>query len=141
MTGADGVLGQQHVTRTQRELLAVGGSRRHLSTRLVAGAIGGLIGIKRQYAAYMVVRNWAAPLMTAPFALVSLLERLGVSEDLLLIPSLAALVFSLRFSYLIVRRTLGVEIDVAIAFVALDVFVSLAVVKIVGKLTGIDPFG
>jgi hypothetical protein len=103
--------------------------------------IGGLVGIKQRYPAYIVVRNWATPVMLAPFAAVSLLGVLGVGEDILLIPSLASIAFSLRFSYLIVRKTLGVTIDVAIAFVTLDVFVSLAVVKIVGKLTGIDPFG
>jgi hypothetical protein len=103
--------------------------------------IGGLVGIKQRYPAYIVVRNWATPVMLAPFAAIALLSVIGIGEEILLIPSLAAVAFSLRFSYLIVRRTLGVEIDVAIAFVLLDVFVSLAVVKVVGRLTGIDPFG
>ncbi|MEJ0011877.1 MAG: hypothetical protein WDM94_04445 [Bauldia sp.] len=102
--------------------------------------IGGLVGIKQRYPAYIVVRNWATPVMLAPFAAVSLLGVLGISEEILLIPWVAATAFSLRFSYLIARRTLGVEIDVAIAFVALDVFVSLAVLKFVGRLTGVDPF-
>ncbi len=103
--------------------------------------IGGLVGIKQRYPAYIVVRNWATPLMLAPFAAVSLLGVLGISDEILLIPSVAAIAFSLRFSYLIVRRTLDVQLDVAIGFVALDVFVSIAVVKFVGKLTGIDPLG
>jgi hypothetical protein len=103
--------------------------------------IGGLVGIKRAYPGYIVVRNWATPLMLLPFAAISLLSVLGVSEEILLIPSVAAIAYSLRFSYLIVRRTLGVDLDVAIAFVALDVLVSLAVVRLVAKLTGVDPFG
>jgi hypothetical protein len=107
---------------------------------LLLAAIGGLVGIKQRYPAYIVVRNWATPLMLAPFAVIALLPLAGVSSDLTLIPSLAAIGYSLRFSYLIVRRTLGVEIDVAIAFVALDVFVSLAVLKVVALLTGMDPF-
>lgn len=108
---------------------------------LLLAIIGGLVGIKQRYPGYIVVRNWATPVMLAPFALIALLGLLGISAEILLIPSIAAIAFSLRFSYVIVRRTLGVEIDVAIAFVALDVFVSLAVVKFVGRLTGIDPFG
>jgi hypothetical protein len=103
--------------------------------------IGGFVGIKRAYPAYIVVRNWATPLMLAPFAAISLLSVLGIGEEILLIPSVAAIAYSLRFSYLIVRRTLGVGIDIAIAFVALDVFVSIAVVRLVGKLTGVDAFG
>jgi hypothetical protein len=104
-------------------------------------AIGGFIGIRRSYPAYIVVRNWAQPLMLAPFALLSILSMLGISAEVLLIPSILAIAYSLRFSYLIVRRTMGVGLDVATAFVALDVLVSLAVVRLVGKLTGVDPFG
>jgi hypothetical protein len=103
--------------------------------------IGGFVGIRKSYLAYIVVRNWAQPLMLAPFALLSVLAMAGLSSDLLLIPSVVVIGYSLRFSYLIVRRTLGVEIDVAIAFVALDVLTSLLVVRLVGKLTGVDPFG
>ena len=40
---------------------------------LLAG-IAGMIGIRRQYPAYIVVRNWATVIMVAPFALVSVLE-------------------------------------------------------------------
>jgi hypothetical protein len=102
--------------------------------------VAGFIGIKREYAAYVVVRNWAAPLMAAPFAAASLLGGLGISEDFLLIPSLAALVFSLRFGYLIARRTLNAGVDVAIGMVVLDVLVSVLVVKLVGRLTGVELF-
>ena len=102
--------------------------------------VAGVIGIKREYSAYVVVRNWAAPLMAAPFAAASLLGGLGISEDFLLIPSLAALVFSLRFGYLIARRTLNAGVDVAIGMVVLDVLVSILVVKVVGRLTGIELF-
>jgi hypothetical protein len=105
---------------------------------LLAG-IAGMIGIRRQYPAYIVVRNWASVIMVAPFAVVSVLEGIGISEDVLLIPSVAALAFSLRFGYLIARRTLGVGIDIAIALVVLDFLVSLAVVQLIGRITGIEP--
>jgi hypothetical protein len=108
---------------------------------LLLAAVGGFIGIRRAYPAYIVVRNWAQPLMLAPFAVISILAMAGLSADLLFIPSLLAIGYSLRFNYVIVRRTLGVEIDVAIGFVVLDVLMSLAVVRLIGKLTGVDPFG
>ena len=105
---------------------------------ILLASVAGLIGIKREYPAYIAVRNWAAPLMLAPFTLVSLLDGLGVGADVLLIPSLAGLAFSLRFGYLIARRTLNVGIDVAIGLVALDLLVSFAVLKVIGRLTGVD---
>ena len=108
---------------------------------ILLAALAGLIGIRCAYPAYIVVRNWAAVLMTLPFAAIAVAAALGVGGDLLLIPSLAALGFSLRFGYLIARRTLQVGIEVAIGLVALDFLVSLAVVMIIGRLTGIEAFG
>lgn len=107
---------------------------------ILLALIGGVIGIKREYATYITVRNWATPLMVAPFALVSLLGGIGLDADWLLIPSVAALAYSLRFGYVIARRTLNMGIDVSIAIVALDVLVSLVVVKVVGRLTGVELF-
>jgi hypothetical protein len=103
---------------------------------ILLAALAGFIGIRRGYVAYITVRNWATVLMTLPFAAIALIQVLGVSEDVLFIPSLAALAFSLRFGYLIARRTLGVGMDVAIALVVLDWLVSLTVVMVIGRLTG-----
>lgn len=104
---------------------------------LLAG-LAGLIGIKREYPAYIVVRNWSAVIMAVPFTAVSLLEDFGSNEELVLIASLAALAFSFRFGYLIARRTLNVGMDVAIGLVALDILVSFAVVKLIGRFSGIE---
>ncbi len=50
-----------------------------------------------------------------PFALISILELLGlISGDIVLIPAAVALAIALRFSYLIARRALGVQVDAAI---------------------------
>jgi len=106
---------------------------------LLLAAVAGLIGVKRQYPAYITVRNWATPLMLAPFAAASALQIAGLNEDMVIVLSLAALGLSLRFGYLIARRTLNVGIDVAVGFVALDVLVSFAVVMAIGRLTGIGP--
>jgi hypothetical protein len=103
---------------------------------ILLALIAGFIGIRRAYPAYITVRNWATVLMTLPFAAIALVQVLGVSDELLFIPSLAALAFSLRFGYLIARRTLSVGVDVAVALVALDWLVSFALVMVISRATG-----
>lgn len=106
---------------------------------LLLAALAGQIGIKRAYPVYIVVRNWATPVMTLPFAVLAALQSAGVLEgDALVIASLAALAFALRFSYVIARKTLNVAIDVAIGLVALDFLLSLAIALTIGRLTGIE---
>ncbi len=106
---------------------------------ILLGLIGGFIGIRRGYPAYVVARNWATVLMVVPFAAIGLLDLFGIlGPDLLLLPSLAALAVALRMSYLIARRTLLVGVDVAVALVALDFLVSLAIVVVVSRVFGLD---
>ena len=103
--------------------------------------IAGFIGIRRAYPAYITARNWATVLMTLPFAAIAAVQVLGVGQDILFIPSVAALALSLRWGYLIARRALGVGVDVAIGLVVLDWLVSLAVIMLIGRLTGYTMFG
>lgn len=108
---------------------------------LLLAALAGQIGIKRAYPVYIVVRNWATPVMTLPFALLAVLQSAGVlAGDAIVVASLAALAFALRFSYVIVRKTLDVALDVAIGIVALDFLLSLAIALTIGRLTGIEFF-
>jgi hypothetical protein len=100
--------------------------------------IAGFIGIRPQYAAYINVRNWASVLMMLPFLAVAALQAGGVSDDITVLVSLAALFFVLRLGYITARRTLGVAVDVAVALVALDVLVSFGLVTIIGRLTGVE---
>lgn len=107
---------------------------------LLAG-LAGPIGIKRTYPVFIVVRNWAAPIIALPFAILSVLQSAGVLEgDVLAIASLVALAFALRFSYVIARTTLNVTIDVAIGIVVLDFLLSLAIALTIGRLTGVEAF-
>ncbi len=107
---------------------------------ILLAAIAGFIGIKRDYAAFIVARNWATPIIILPSAAVSLLDLIGVfSPEFIAIPWLAALVFALRFSYLIVRAALHVRIDVAIGIVALDFLLSLALIRVIGLAFGVTP--
>ena len=103
---------------------------------ILIALLAGFIGMGRGYVPYVAIRNWAAVLMTLPFAAIAVLQMLGISEDVLLLPSLVALVFSLRLTFVIARRTLGVAADVAAGLVALDWLVSIAIVLIIGRITG-----
>jgi hypothetical protein len=108
---------------------------------ILLAALAGPIGIKRAYPVYIVVRNWATPVMTLPFAVLAVLQSAGVLEgDVLVIASLAALAYALRFSYVIARKTLDVAMDVAVGLVALDFLLSLALALSIGRLTGIEFF-
>jgi hypothetical protein len=107
-----------------------------VSFPILLAAISGFIGIGRGYVPYIALRNWATVLMTLPFAAIAILQLLGVSDDVLLLPSLVALAFSLRLTFVIARRTLGVAPDVAAGLVALDWLVSIAIVMIIDHVTG-----
>ena len=110
-----------------------------VSLPILLAALAGFLDMKRQYPVYIVVRNWATVLMMLPFAAISILNILGlVSVEVMLLPSLAALGFTLWFGYVIARRTLQVGVDVAIGMVLLDFLVSIGVVRIVGRIFGID---
>ncbi len=109
---------------------------------ILLGLIAGLIGIRRGYPAYVVVRNWATVLMIIPFAAIGLLDLFGImGPTLLFLPSVVALAAALRMSYLIARRTLQVAMDVAIGLVALDFLVSLALVVLIARIFGVQASG
>lgn len=106
---------------------------------LILAAIGGLIGIRRGYPAFVVARNWATPIMVVPTAAVTLIGVIfDLSPEAALFPALLAFVFSLRFSYMIARQALKARVDVAIAIVVLDVLVSLGIVRIAARIFGVE---
>jgi hypothetical protein len=107
---------------------------------ILLSLIAGFIGIRRGYPGYIVARNWATVLMIVPFAVIGLVDLTGMaSPTMLVLPSLAALAATFRMSYEIARKALGVGADVAVAFVALDFLVSLAIVMTANRLFGIEP--
>jgi hypothetical protein len=103
---------------------------------ILIALIAGFIGVGRGYVPYVAIRNWATILMTVPFAIIAVLSLLGLSDEVLLLPSLIALAFSLRLTFVIARRTLGVAPDVAAGLVALDWLVSIAIVLVINQVTG-----
>jgi hypothetical protein len=113
-----------------------------VSLPILLALLAGFLGIRRNYPTFMVVRNWGAVLTIPPFALIALLEQIGiVGSDVALILSLAALGVALRYSYIAARRALAVGMDVAVLFVLLDFLVSLAVVRLIGRLSGVEMAG
>ena len=106
---------------------------------ILLALLGGFLGMKRHYALYIVVRNWATVVMMVPFGVLSLLGLAGiVAGDALALASLAAFAFSLWYGYVIARKALQVGVDVAIGVVILDFLVSFAVVGIIARIFGID---
>jgi hypothetical protein len=90
------------------------------------------------YSAYIIVRNWASVIATAPFGLVALLYVLGlVGQDVAGTLSLAILFVILRYNYLIARRVLQVGVPLAIGIVVADFILSLAIDAGVSGLFGV----
>jgi hypothetical protein len=97
------------------------------------------LGIRSGYAAYIVARNWAMVLTSIPFAALSLLDLTGLFPgEAILFPAGVALAISLRISYLAARRALSVPIDMAIAFVVLDLLISVGLTRGLSYLFGIQ---
>jgi hypothetical protein len=97
------------------------------------------LGIQTGYSAYIVARNWSSVFTAVAYAAVSLLEMTRLFPGLLLVvPAAVAFAFTLRLAFVTARRALGVPIDVAIGFVALDLMVSLGLAMAMAYLFGVD---
>ncbi len=96
------------------------------------------LGITRTFAPYVVVRNWALVVMSAPQALVSLLLGFGLlSFEASAALSLVILGVMIRFHYLIIRDTLGKPIAFSIGLVAADIALSLVLSEVIDRLFGL----
>lgn len=96
------------------------------------------LGISRSYAPYVIVRNWALVVMSAPSALVALLLGFGVlSFEVSAALSLAILAVMVQFHYRIIRWTLGKPFGFSIGLVAADVALSLVLSQLIDSLFGL----
>lgn len=96
------------------------------------------LGITRTFAPYIVVRNWALVVMSAPQALVSLLLGVGMlSFEASAALSLVILGVMIRFHYLIIRWTLAKSAGFSIGLVAADVALSLVLSEVIDRLFGL----
>lgn len=106
---------------------------------LLLAALAPFLAIRQGYTAYIVARNWSAVAVAVPYGAISVVQLLGPDiGDLVFFPLVIALAIALRFSYLIARRALGVPMDVAIGFVALDVLVSVGLAQMFSRAFGLD---
>ena len=96
------------------------------------------LGIGRSFATYVVVRNWALVVMSAPQALVSLLLGFGLlSFEVSAALSLAILAVMIRFHYQIIRTTLAKPVAFSIGLVAADIALSLVLSEVIDRLFGL----
>lgn len=86
------------------------------------------LGMARGFVPFIVVRNWAAVLLSALSALSVLPFLAGlVGVDTTLLLNVLALGISLHFTYRIARATLGVPVLMAVGVVVLDLVLSLMI--------------
>jgi len=104
---------------------------------LLLAAFARNLGIARTYASYIVVRNWASVVMSAPQALIALLAGLGfLPLDFAAILSLAVIGVMLRYHYQIVGATLGGTPAFRAGLVAADLVLSLVLAGVFSRLFG-----
>jgi hypothetical protein len=95
---------------------------------LVFALLARPLGVADRYVPFIVARNWAAVIASTFFAVVTVAHLFGLASDAAL-PYLLIIVLgvTLRFSYLLIRATLGVPVAVAVPIVFLDILLSLVV--------------
>lgn len=104
---------------------------------LLLAAFARNLGIARTYASYVVVRNWAAVVMSAPQALIALLVGLGlIPIEFAAVLSLAVVGVMLRYHYQIVGATLGGTPPFKIGLVGVDLVLSLVLSGVFSRLLG-----
>jgi hypothetical protein len=104
---------------------------------LILAAFARNLGIARTYASYIVVRNWASVVMSAPQALIALLAGLGLLPlEFAAILSLAVIGVMLRYHYQIVGATLGGTPAFRVGLVAADFLLSLFLAGIFSRWFG-----
>ena len=106
---------------------------------LLLAALAPFLAIRKGYATYIVARNWSAVVIALPYGAISTVQLIGPGiGDLLFFPLVIALAIALRFSYLIAKHALGVTMDVAIGFVALDLLVSVGLAQAISRAFGLE---
>ncbi len=102
---------------------------------LLLALIARPLGFARGFVPFIIVRNWAAVILSALSA-VSVLPYLAglASLDVTLLLNIFCLGVSLQFTYRIVRATLGVPMIMAIGLVVMDLLLSLMIDFVIASL-------
>jgi len=105
---------------------------------VVLALVADRLRVSGTYSAYIIVRNWASVIATAPFGIVSVLFIAGViGQDIAATLSLAVLFIVLRYNYIVARRVLQVGMPLAIGIVVADFILSLAIDAGISGLFGV----
>lgn len=105
---------------------------------VVLALVADRLKVSNTYSAYIIVRNWASVIATAPFGLVSILFIAGlIGQDIAATLSLAVLFIVLRYNYIVARRVLQVGMPLAIGIVVADFILSLAIDAGISGLFGV----
>ena len=95
---------------------------------IVLALVARPLGIARNYAGFIVARNWASLLIVIPDTAVAVAFGLGlIGTDIAGFLLLAVLVVILRYRYVIARIALGAGIGFAIAITFADLLLSLII--------------
>ncbi|WP_075221914.1 hypothetical protein [Acuticoccus yangtzensis] len=100
---------------------------------IILAALAKPLGISKSYVSYVVARNWAAPISWVIVTIPIVLQGAGfLGDQMAIIATLVALMVAVRYHFLIIRISLGVTIEVAVALIAVDLVISFLVVAIAG---------
>ncbi len=105
---------------------------------IVLALIADRLKVMQTFSAYIIVRNWASVVATAPFGVIAFFYASDmIGQDAASTLSLAVLFVILRYNYLIARRVLQVGVGLAVAIVISDFVLSLAIDAGVTSLFGL----
>ncbi|SHL37723.1 hypothetical protein [Roseibium suaedae] len=99
--------------------------------------LAGWLGYSRSYVPFIIVRNWASLISTAPYALAGLLYVIGViPAGIMVLFSLARLMIVAWYHFRIARIALGATVSASVGIVILDFVLSLLISELSGRLLG-----
>ena len=102
---------------------------------IILALVAGPLGVGRNYASYIVARNWCAVLATAPFGVLAILSLIGlIPGGVASVLMLVALIVVIRYYYMITRRALGADVGLAIGIVIADLAISYAIMRVTDAL-------
>jgi len=102
---------------------------------VVLALIAGRLGLSGRYVPFIIARNWAAPVVSALYAVPALIYAAGIiNAEIAAVLSLPVVVVALHYLYRIARQALGVPISMAIGVVVLDILLGLLISGTVSRL-------
>ncbi|MBD8892305.1 hypothetical protein IG616_12155 [Labrenzia suaedae] len=99
--------------------------------------LAGHLGYSRTFVPFIIARNWASLISTAPYALAALLYVTGaIPAGIMVLFSLAGLMVVAWYHFRVARIALGATVSAATGIVILDFVLSLLISELSGRLLG-----